>query len=986
MGKQRQGKKGRRLPLRAAATSSSRSTKSTHTQQSVNTQQPKGINFAGDKINQSNSQAIILDIIRKWRQSEPKRSNGEPLRGSCRVLVKAQQKLHGCWLTENQVKMKWRNMTNKEKEQINMGFLPSPPPNKPPPPRPATLPPRTAGRPFGSTNQAKRIIADNNVRMKNTITDMYLKNQQLPAKQKKTLVDIITEQQAVFKSDLPVHVNTIYSRVERNRTHVTQTGQTSPAIALDARLIQIIHEYYEMNLELARTEIIAFANSHLRGSKLEQHIITWKLIHVPSYKSMHNGNVRPTHTTLGISWFNNFVKRNNQYISYTIANNVAWNRAEHCTWDKFNDMYDKVYRLLEQHGYAESMVVPSHYNKLGKMCDKDDVDAFGDIVKLAFLRPDLIFVADECGTNTNMSRDKMSSNNKRVTKKGCKVKIPSCSSDVHFTTLGITALTGIPVFAVLIIAKASQLSYGEIFGFDPNAKWIGDVDIFIQLKNGVPMVDLILDSTILGQNTGVGKVFPGGPVCHFKGVDIPTLVCRSDSGGITPTILVGILRHYDKYVPRVAGDPCPACILDGHGSRLSPEVGDYMQNRDRYNNIDPTADHAWHLYLGLPNGTAYWQVGDSSYQNGRYKNLGRKIKEMMRDEQRRNFEPIKIGLTDIVPILAKAWPDCYGDIHGNVKAILERGWGPLNRGVLHHPDILRTKKKIESSSTNSNITNNINPSIIDESTTNNDLLDDANVSSGAAYSVLSTLATAKRRDRGRERQFEQELATNRQHRKDNKEKEKALSGVIRLTAGSLYAAQCVDVSCEEVQNEVNRRHHKRIATETTRLSTKYDVDIKRYNDGKSLLKKAEMHNIAIVHELLGVTDEKERKNIINRLKRQKKWLLNDDYLALIRYKQLSMAVKPAIATTLAPRTRQWETRYEAMVHPSVPIPPPNYVSAIADGGEEDVDDEVVSLSVITANLDMLASVPMTSFHSETNEYTDDMAAADILLNIQSQAV
>ena len=396
------------------------------------------------------------------------------------------------------------------------------------------------------------------------------------------------------------------------------------------------------------------------------------------------------------------------------------------------------------------MVVPSYFNKLGEMCDKDDVDAFGDIVDLAFRRPDLIFVADECGTNTNMSRDKMSSNNKRVTKKGCNVKIPLCSSDVHFTTLGITTLTGIPVFAVLIIAKSSQLSYGEIFGFDPNTKWIGDVDVFIQLKNGVPMVDLILDSTILEQNTGVGKVFPGGPICHFKGVDIPTLVCRSDSGGITPTILVGILYHYDKYVPRVAGDPCPACILDRHGSCLSPEVGDYIQNRDGYNNIDLLEDHAWHLYLGLRNGAAYWQVGNSLYQNGRYKNLGRKIKETIRDKQQRNFEPIKIGLTNIVLILAKAWSDCYGDIHGNVKAILERGWGPLNRGVLHHPDILRTKKKVESTNINSSITNNTHPTITNESTANNDLLDNANVSSGAAYSVLSTLSTAKRWDLGRE--------------------------------------------------------------------------------------------------------------------------------------------------------------------------------------------------------------------------------------------
>ena len=171
------------------------------------------------------------------------------------------------------------------------------------------------------------------------------------------------------------------------------------------------------------------------------------------------------------------------------------------------------------------MVVPTFFNKLGEMCNKDDDAAYGDIVDLAFSRPNLIFVADECGTNTNMSRDKMSSDNKRVTKKGCNVKISLCSSDVHFTTLGITALTGVAVFAVIIIAKSSPLMYREIYGFDPDVEWVGDNDIFNQLKDSVLMNNLVLDVDVLKRNTGVGKAFPGGPICCFKGIDIPPLIC-----------------------------------------------------------------------------------------------------------------------------------------------------------------------------------------------------------------------------------------------------------------------------------------------------------------------------------------------------------------------------------------------------------------------------------------------------------------------------
>ena len=57
---------------------------------------------------------------------------------------------------------------------------------------------------------------------------------------------------------------------------------------------------------------------------------------------MHKEKPGPTHCSFGIAWFNSFVKRNNEYITYTIANNVAQNHAKHCTEDKFHDMYNRL--------------------------------------------------------------------------------------------------------------------------------------------------------------------------------------------------------------------------------------------------------------------------------------------------------------------------------------------------------------------------------------------------------------------------------------------------------------------------------------------------------------------------------------------------------------------------------------------------------------------------------------------------------------------
>ena len=52
----------------------------------------------------------------------------------------------------------------------------------------------------------------------------------------------------------------------------------------------------------------------------------------------------------------------------------------------------------------------------------------------------------------------------------------------------------------------------------------------------------------------------------------------------------------------------------------------------------------------------------------------------------------------------------------------------------------------------------------------------------------------------------------------------------------LYEADIVDALDEVLQNEVHCRADKKKATETLRVCTKYDVDIKQYNEGKSLLK------------------------------------------------------------------------------------------------------------------------------------------------------
>ena len=69
------------------------------------------------------------------------------------------------------------------------------------------------------------------------------------------------------------------------------------------------------------------------------------------------------------------------------------------------------------------------------------------------------------------------------------------------------------------------MTYEELYRFDADAIWEGDDYIFIKPKNNVFIKNLILDPEFLKHNTGKRKVFPGSPIYHFKGVDIPILVC-----------------------------------------------------------------------------------------------------------------------------------------------------------------------------------------------------------------------------------------------------------------------------------------------------------------------------------------------------------------------------------------------------------------------------------------------------------------------------
>ena len=125
----------------------------------------------------------------------------------------------------------------------------------------------------------------------------------------------------------------------------------------------------------------------------------------------------------------------------------------------------------------------------------------------------------------------------------------------------------------------------------------------------------------------------------------------------------------------------PFVLLDGHQSRFDLEFLEYINSKE----------HQWNVSIGVPYGTAFWQVADSTEQNGIFKMLLTQLKkELFRSRISNLQQRLHLIRTDILPLVTKCWPMAFGNVKNNQKAIVERGWNPYNRELLLNPVIRAT--------------------------------------------------------------------------------------------------------------------------------------------------------------------------------------------------------------------------------------------------------------------------------------------------------
>ena len=189
---------------------------------------------------------------------------------------------------------------------------------------------------------------------------------------------------------------------------------------------------------------------------------------------------------------------------------------------------------------------------------------------------------------------------------------------------------------------------------------------------------------VFKNNFGEGKLFPGGPKCVFKGKEVPCFVRFCDKGGMSGEILKEIFETLDDLElfkkDREEGK-IPFMLLDGHQSRFDL---DFL----RYINTYP---HRWNVCIGVPYGTAFWQVGDSSKQNGCFNiNLSQVKAAMLQTRIDELNHAMQLARTDIIPLVNQSFFSSFGNRLTNKKALAERGWNPYNRNLLLDPTVWAT--------------------------------------------------------------------------------------------------------------------------------------------------------------------------------------------------------------------------------------------------------------------------------------------------------
>ena len=457
-------------------------------------------------------------------------------------------------------------------------------------------------------------------------------------------------------------------------------------------------------------------------------------------------------------------------------------------------------------GVCNKLETSEWMDKDGNVCTEEF--AFGCKVTHEMVHPEMCVVGDEVGGNLCMKGDGHIGGELLLTENGMVPQRKASSKNRRFTLIGLTALTGEPVMAVIIVA-----------GKKPKGNIEAGMDIFIT-PDGSPN-----DEDYVMKNSGPGRFFPGGPYCKFRNKNVPAFIRWYESGSITSDILKEVFQTLDYFdlFPRTNPNIKPFALLDGHSSRLELPFLKY---------INSPQDH-WVVCIGVPYGTALWQVGDSKEQNGSFNIAFTRAKRDLVAKRESLGLRGELEDTDLMPLINSAWANSFARVSKNKNAIVERGWTPLNRNIMTDVDVRATMTNaqkqneadpssaiilpLSQNSQDFNVLENLNVSSVSSETTLTfpttdaesivSVRDSLNYSSGTAAFCIDALLSNHDKMQARER-IKEENYKGKSIRDTLKEGKRVTSGIVFKAGTTRLGKTVFDVAQDNIQEKINEANNK----------------------------------------------------------------------------------------------------------------------------------------------------------------------------------
>jgi len=643
---------------------------------SRNTRNSKKVIKYANRALKASRNALLEELCRGMYEAYKINGNRLPYRHLSKLLTEVQPENE--WLTRN----KLNKAFIKYRKVMDVGVV-APVPNEPPKTVcvttndsllsslsnvSSTVPSKSksAGRPVGTTMLQKKNDEMKLIDAKNEITEKYNKVRESAARMESrvkygSLNQIIKSVKSKRNIKADISSSAIRKRVQRKSlvSHHIAGGQISPLKKIEPLIVDIILQMARIRQCLSPSKGLQLVNSIIKGTKIQDELIKWKQTNTPN-----------EYGTVGLGYWNKFLKRNKTKLVSRRGQKYELNRQNWTTYANFVHMYDHTISEMIDSGVAVKLDTPEWMDRYGNICDESS--AFGCQVFHKLVRPDMCVCGDEVGGNLSMKGDGHIAGTKLLTGVGNVPKLQTSTRNRRFTMIGLTAFTGEPVMCILIFE-----------GKHPKGHIEAGIDITVTPDGDNTKPEFILN------NSGAGKYYPGGPECTFKGKKVPAFIRWHESASITTQILVEALTTLDSYQLFHRTDAVkPFLMLDGHGSRLELPFLQY---------INTPRDH-WVVCIGVPYGTALWQVGDSKEQNGSFNiAMYRAKKDLLEKKDELGMHDDGLVDTDLMPLINIAWKQSFSRIDKNKNALSDRGWNPLNKNLLLHEDLRATMTETEKS-------------------------------------------------------------------------------------------------------------------------------------------------------------------------------------------------------------------------------------------------------------------------------------------------